>query len=79
MGDVAEHGAQLVGPIADPAHGHEQRDQAALAHPADDLASAIEQAGDAVAGETVEIVVGDIHALRREQLGERAAGKLVGS
>ena len=58
-------------------HGHEQRDQPALAHAADHLAPVVEHARDAVLGQPVEIVARDALALRREQLGERAARHLV--
>ena len=77
--DVAEHGAELVGAVADPAHGHEQRDQAALAHAADHLAAVVEHARDAVVREPVEIVERGALALRREQVDEGVARELAPS
>ena len=53
--DVAQHGAEFAA-VAEPADGHEQRDEAALRHPADHLAAIVEHAGDAVLGKPVEIV-----------------------
>ena len=76
--DVAEHRAQLVGVLADPSDGHEQRDQSALAHAADHLAAAVEHARDAVFAHAVEIVDRDVDALRREQIEERPAGEFAG-
>src|SRR5712692_4438844 len=77
LGDIAKDHAELICPLADPPDGHEQRDQAALPDAADNLAPAIEQARNAVAGETVEIIVGYLHALGSKQTGERAAGELL--
>ena len=68
--DVAEHRAEFAR-LAEPAHGHEQRDQAALRHLADHLAPVIEDARDAVLGEPVEIVERRLAALLGEELGER--------
>ena len=69
-GDVAEHNGTLVGPVAGQSDGHEQRDQGAVAGPADHLASAVEQARTAFAGQTVETIVSRLHTLRRKQFGE---------
>ena len=66
LGNIAKDDAELVGPIADPSHGHEQRDDATLADATDDFAPAIEQACGAVAGGAVEITVGPLHALGSE-------------
>ena len=42
--------------VADAAHGHEQRDEPALTHAADHFAPVVEDAGDAVLRQPVEIV-----------------------
>ena len=76
-GDIAEHRAVFVALVAEPAHGDEQRDQATLALESDDLASVVEQRGDAFALQAIEIVDGDADALRREQFGEAASVEFV--
>ena len=67
----------LVALVAEPAHGHEQRDQAAEALAADHLAAVVEQRRDAGALQPLEIVDRGADALRREQIGEALALELV--
>ena len=69
-GDVAKHNGALVGPVAGQSDGHEQRNQRAVAGPADHLASAVEHSRTALAGQTVETIVSRLHTLRRKQFGE---------
>ncbi len=53
--DVAQHGAEAI-TVAEAPHRHEQRHAPALTHAAEDLAAVIEDAGDTVAPQAVEIV-----------------------
>ncbi len=75
--EIAEHGAQLVRRIAKAPHGHEQRQEPALADAADHLAAAVEHARDPRVAHAVEVGCGDIGAFRREQIEERPAGEIL--
>ena len=65
--------AQYFARLAEPADGHEQRDQPAARHLADHLAAVVEHARDAVRGEPVDIVERRLPALLGEEVGERRA------
>ncbi len=71
--DVAEYAAEFRRLVGDAAHGHEQRDQATLAHAADHLAAVVEDAGDTASRQPVEVVERFAAAFGRKQVSEGAA------
>src|SRR5215203_5884565 len=77
-GDVAQDGAELpLRPLADAADGHEQRNDAALPHPAEDLATVVEEARHAVGPQALEVIERGAVALGGEEDDEALARDLV--
>ena len=75
--EIAEHREEIRAVGAGAAHGHRQRDDAALAFARQHLAAVIEQAGDAGSLDAGEIFEHAVLAFRREQLGEIASREFV--
>ena len=74
---IAEHREEIWAFRAGAAHGHRQRDDAALAFAAQHLAAVIEQAGDAGSLDAGEIFEHAMLAFGREQIGEIAPREFV--
>ena len=75
--EIAEHREEIRAVGAGAAHGHRQRDDAALAFAAQHLAAVIEQALDAGRLDGGEIFEHAVPAFRRKQIGEIALREFV--